>query len=655
MKKEIVSNPVLWSPSDERVKSSQMYQFIKIANEKHNINIKDFTDLHTWSIENKADFWSTIWDFFDVIGSKGIEPYIDPKNQMPGSKFFPDGKVNYAENMLSGDFLGPAIVFKSENKIRKELSWKELKVQVAALANFLRTQGVSKGDRVAAYMPNMAETVIMMLATSSIGAIFSSASPDFGVDGVLDRFGQIEPKILITTNGYWYNGKEIDITQKVLDIVKALSSLQKIVIAPLLGIKAGYNNDKFINYEDIQSQYKTNEIFFEPLTLSDPLYIMFSSGTTGKPKCIVHSNGGILLKHLVEIGLHSNAKKESKVFYFTTCGWMMWNWLVSGLLLKSTIYLYDGSPFYPNAEVLWDFVDSEKINFMGVSAKYIDALSKENINVIDKYKLKNLEIIGSTGSPLIHESFDYIYNSVKKDVSVASLSGGTDIVGCFIGGNPMSVVRRGEIQGPILGMDVHVYDENANSLKNEKGELVCIKSFPSMPLFFWNDPNNEKYHDAYFNKYDNVWCHGDYILKTENSGFIIFGRSDATLNPGGVRIGTAEIYRQVEQIEEVLEGLVIGQIWNGDTRVVLFVRLSESSTLTEELMDKIKTKIKKGASPRHVPAKIISVHDIPRTKSGKIAELAVRDLIHNKPINNITALANPECLDEYKNIKELNA
>ena len=654
MKKEIVSNPVLWSPSDERVKSSQMYKFIKIINEKHNINIKDFTDLHTWSIKNKADFWSIVWDFFDVIGSKGTEPYIDPINQMPGSKFFPNGKVNYAENMLSGDVLGPAIVFKSEDKIRKELSWKELKVQVAALANFLKTQGVSKGDRVAAYMPNITETVIMMLATSSIGAIFSSASPDFGVDGVLDRFGQIEPKILITTNGYWYNGKEINITQKVLDIVKALSSLKKIVIAPLLGIKVDYNNDKFINYEDIQSQYKTKKLFFEPLALSDPLYIMFSSGTTGKPKCIVHSNGGILLKHLVEIGLHSNAKKESRVFYFTTCGWMMWNWLVSGLLLKSTIYLYDGSPFYPNAEVLWNFVDSEKINFMGVSAKYIDALSKENINVIGKYKLKNLETIGSTGSPLIHESFDYIYTSVKKDVSVASLSGGTDIVGCFIGGNPMSVVRRGEIQGPILGMDVHVYDENANSLKNEKGELVCIKSFPSMPLYFWNDKNNEKYHDAYFNKYENVWCHGDYILKTENNGFIIFGRSDTTLNPGGVRIGTAEIYRQVEQIEEILEGLVVGQIWQGDTRVVLFVRLIETSHLTKDLINQIKSKIREGASPRHVPTKIIAVKDIPRTKSGKIAELAVRDLIHNIQINNITALANPECLEEYKNIKELN-
>jgi len=654
METESFLNPILWSPSDQKIKSSQMFQFIQKVNDRYNLNLDSFSELYNWSIENKSDFWSFIWDFFEVIGSKGAEPYIDPVNKMPGSKFFPTGKVNYAENMLSGNVMGPAIIFKSEDKITKEVSWKDLKSQVASIANFLKREGVVKGDRVAAYMPNMPETIVMMLAASSIGAIFSSASPDFGVDGVLDRFGQIEPKILLTTDGYWYNGKAVNITNKVVEVVKALPSLKRVVISPLLNVNNHYNTNKYLQYSYLQEKFFTEDIVFETLRLDDPLYIMFSSGTTGKPKCIVHSNGGILLKHLVEVGLHSNARENSKVFYFTTCGWMMWNWLVSGLLLKSTIYLYDGSPFYPNPEVLWDYVSSEKVNFMGVSAKYIDALSKEKINIIDKYDLTNLEIIGSTGSPLIHESFDYIYSSVKKDVLVASLSGGTDIVGCFIGGNPMSAVRRGEIQGPILGMDVHVYDENANSLKNEKGELVCIKSFPSMPLYFWNDNNNKKYHDAYFNKYENVWCHGDYILKTENNGFIIFGRSDATLNPGGVRIGTAEIYRQVEQIEEILEGLVVGQIWKGDTRIVLFVRLSKNSYLTEELIDQIKAKIKIGASPRHVPAKIIKVQDIPRTKSGKIAELAVRDLIHNKPINNITALANPECLEEYKNIKELS-
>ena len=654
MEKETVSNEVIWSPSDKRAESSQMHKFMENINKKYNINLSSFSELHTWSIENKTQFWELIWDFFDIIGSKGTKPYIDPLNKMPGSNFFPNGKVNYAENMLSGNNFGVAIVFKSEDKLRKEVSWKELKDQVAALAKFLKKEGVIKGDRVAAYMPNMPETLIMMLASSSIGAIFSSASPDFGVDGVLDRFGQIEPKILLTTDGYWYNGKEVNITNKVLDVVKNLPSLQRVVITPLLGIETDYKTNKFISYTAILEKNTTNKMIFEPLSLDDPLYIMFSSGTTGKPKCIVHSNGGILLKHLVEMGLHSNARKNSKVFYFTTCGWMMWNWLVSGLLLKSTIYLYDGSPFYPNPEILWDYVDSERINFMGVSAKYIDALSKDNINIIDKYSLIDLEIIGSTGSPLVHESFDYIYKNVKKDILVASLSGGTDIVGCFIGGNPMSVVRRGEIQGPILGMDVHVYNDNGLSVKNEKGELVCTQSFPTMPLYFWDDKNNKKYHDAYFYKYKNVWCHGDYIVKTENNGFIIFGRSDATLNPGGVRIGTAEIYRQVEQIEEVIEGLVIGQIWQGDTRVVLFVRLSQGVDLNEDLINKIKTKIKIGASPRHVPAKIIVVNDIPRTKSGKIAELAVRDLVHNKKINNETALANPECLDEYKNIKELS-
>ena len=654
MKNELKKNPIMWSPSEERIKSSQMHMFMEYVNQSSTLNLTTFQELHEWSIKSKPDFWSAVWDFFNIIGTKGNKPYLNPLNKIPGSKFFPNGKVNYAENMLSGDNVGLAIVFKSEDKVRRELSWAELNLQVASSAKFLKEHGIVKGDRISAYMPNMPETVIMMLATSSLGAVFSSASPDFGVEGVLDRFGQIEPKILITTDGYWYNGKEVDIKHKVIDVVKGLPSLKKVVIAPLLGVKAFSHDEKFINYTELKEKYFSDKINYESLSLSDPLYIMFSSGTTGKPKCIVHSNGGVLLKHLVELGLHSNAKKESKLFYFTTCGWMMWNWLVSGLLLKSTIYLFDGSPFYPNGEVLWNFVDKEKVNFMGCSAKYIDALSKDNVNIIDKYKLKNLETIGSTGSPLIHESFDYIYKKIKQDVSVASLSGGTDLVGCFIGGNPMSSVRRGEIQGPILGMDIHVFDDKGNSVINEKGELVCIQSFPTMPLFFWNDQNNEKYHNAYFNKFANVWCHGDYILKTQNNGFIIFGRSDATLNPGGVRIGTAEIYRQVEQLDEVLEGLVVGQIWNGDTRVVLFIRLNSKYNLTQELVDKIKLKIRLGASPRHVPAKIILVNDIPRTKSGKIAELAVRDLIHNKEINNQTALANPECLSEFKDLKELN-
>jgi len=653
MIKEIYENPILWSPPEERIHSSQMHKFMQFVNLHKKITLKNFEDLHKWSIGNKSDFWLQIWNFFDIIGDKGNEPFIDPTNQMPGSNFFPSGHVNYAENMLRRCDDRVAIVFRSEDKTRRELSWFDLNNQVSSLASFLISSGISKGDRVAAFMPNLPETVIMMLATSSIGAIFSSASPDFGVEGVLDRFGQIEPKVIITTDGYWYNGKQIDIIEKVNEVVKGLTSLEKIIIVPLLEIHDAYSKKNYVLYKNIIDEYSSKKIQFEPLSLNDPLYIMFSSGTTGKPKCIVHSNGGVLLKHLVELGLHSNAQKNSKVFYFTTCGWMMWNWLVSGLMLESTIYLYDGSPFYPSGRVLWDFVAKEKINFMGVSAKYIDALAKDNLNIIDTHNLSNLETIGSTGSPLVHESFDYIYKFIKKDVSVASLSGGTDIVGCFIGGNPLSPVRRGEIQGPILGMDIHVFDENGESTKNIKGELVCVQSFPTMPLFFWKDKNNKKYYEAYFNKFPNIWCHGDYVMKTEYNGFIIFGRSDATLNPGGVRIGTAEIYRQVEQLDEVVESLVVGQSWGNDTRVILFVRLNANQKLTDDLQLKIKLQIRSGASLRHVPSKIIAVSDIPRTKSGKIAELAVRDLIHNKEINNQTALANPECLNNFRNRREL--
>ena len=654
MYEDILKSSIMWSPSEKRIKTSEMYAFIKFVNKNLSLSIENFDELHDWSIKETNQFWEAIWDYFKIIGIKGSAPYVNPLNKMPGSKFFAKGKLNYAENMLAGENIGSAIVFKSEDKIRRELSWKELKFQVASIANFLKKNGITKGDRVVAYMPNMPETVVMMLASSSLGAVFSSASPDFGVDGVLDRFGQIEPKILITTDGYFYNGKIVDISDKVKEVVRRLKSLEKIIIAPLLNLSNPYKDNNFTNYNEVLENYFTEVIYFEPLNLDDPLYIMFSSGTTGKPKCIVHSNGGVLLKHLVELGLHSNVRKQSKIFYFTTCGWMMWNWLVSGLLLNSTIYLYDGSPFYPNGKILWNFVEKEKINFMGVSAKYIDALAKENLNIINDYSLLDLEIIGSTGSPLVHESFDYIYNLIKKDVLVASLSGGTDIVGCFIGGNPFASVRRGEIQGPILGMDVHVFNDKGESIKKTKGELVCTQSFPTMPLFFWNDQNNEKYHNAYFNKFLNVWCHGDYLMKTESNGYIIFGRSDATLNPGGVRIGTAEIYRQVEQLDEVIEGLVVGQSWDGDTRIILFIKLNRNHKLTDKLKIKIKSKIRLGASPRHVPSKIIEVRDIPRTKSGKIAELAVRDLIHNKEINNQTALANPECLVEYKDIKELS-
>ncbi len=647
-------NKLLWSPSERQIKSSAMYHFMETINKKFVLNINNFEDLHKWSINNRNDFWSEVWDFYKLIGEKGKDPFLLPENEMPETKFFPKGKISYAENILKKNDDETAIIFQSEDKIFRELSWKELNEKVSSTVHFFNFIGIKKGDRIAAYLPNMPETIVVMLATTAIGAIFSSASPDFGSDGVLDRFGQIEPKLLITTDGYNYNGKEINIRDKVQEVVKELPSLKAVLLIPLIQSDIFFKNDYTYLFSEILKKFKNNNLTFERLSLNDPLYIMYSSGTTGKPKCIVHSVGGVLLKHLVELGLHTNAKKNYKIFYFTTCGWMMWNWLVSGLLFGSTICLYDGSPFYPNGKVLWDYAEKQKINFFGTSAKYIDALSKEKIKILDSHQLSNLDTIGSTGSTLVHESFDYIYSNIKRDVHLASLSGGTDIVGCFVGGNPLSPVYRGEIQGPILGMDVHVFDEKGLSVVNKKGELVCVKSFPTMPIKFWKDEDGSKYHNAYFNKYEGVWCHGDYILKTNNKGFIIYGRSDATLNPGGVRIGTAEIYRQVEQIDDVLEAIVIGQDWQGDTRLILFVRLNKGVVLNENLMSRIKKKIREGASPRHVPAKIIKVEDIPRTKSGKIAELAVRDLIHGRLIKNKSALANPECLKIYSNLSELD-
>jgi acetoacetyl-CoA synthetase len=543
---------------------------------------------------------------------------------------------------------GLAIVFRGENKIERKLTFRELYDQVSQLRQALQAEGVVAGDRVAGYLPNMPEAIIAMLAASSLGAIWSSASPDFGVQGVLDRFGQIEPKVLFAVDGYYYNGKQIDCRDKVSEVVKNLPSLKKTVVAEYLGTGV----EGTMPFAAFKDAYKPADISFARFDFNHPLYIMFSSGTTGIPKCIVHGAGGTLIQHLKEHKLHCDIRRDDRVFYFTTCGWMMWNWLVTALASEAALMLYDGSPFYPGGQALWDYAREYNFTLFGASAKYIDALRANNIAVDDN--IPSIRMMTSTGSPLVHESFDYVYDALLPDVHLASISGGTDIISCFVLGNPLSPVYRGEIQGPGLGMDVDIFDDNAKPLRGEKGELVCKQPFPSMPIGFWNDPDGSKYKKAYFERFDNIWCHGDWCEWTEHDGLIIHGRSDATLNPGGVRIGTAEIYRIVEQIPGIKESIAVGQDWQGDVRVILFIVMQPGVALSEDLTAKIKKIIRDQASPRHVPAKIIPVTDIPRTKSGKITELAVREVIHGRPVKNVEALANPEALELYKNLSELS-
>lgn len=642
----------LWTPDEDFIKTTAIADFAGRIGLPGN----DYHSLWKWSVDHSADFWSRLWDFCNVTGDKGDRLLLDP-GKMPGARFFPDASLNYAENCLKRRDDADAVVFWGEDKVKTRLSWKQLYDAVSRFRQFLLSQGVTEGDRVAGFVSNMPQALIAMLATSSIGAVWSSASPDFGVQGVLDRFGQIEPKILVAVNGYFYNGKVVDCMPKIRDFLPQLPGVEKTVIIPYANPHSDMAGlDNAVLWDDALAPFTAGPIPFRCLPFSHPLFIMFSSGTTGIPKCIVHGQGGTLLQHLKEHRLQCDIRENDRVFYFTTCGWMMWNWQMTALASGATLLLYDGSPFYPGGHILFDYADAEKMTLFGTAAKYIDALNKGGIEPKKTHDLKTVRTMTSTGSPLVHESFDFIYNTIKSDLHLASISGGTDIVSCFVLGNPVSPVYRGEIQGAGLAMAMDAFNDDGQPVAaGEKGELVCTKPFPSMPVSFWNDPGGSRYRAAYFDRFDDIWCHGDWVEKTDHGGWIIHGRSDATLNPGGVRIGTAEIYRQVEQIPEIRESIAVGQDWDGDVRVVLFVVLQQGMTLSEELKQAIRLKIRTGASPRHVPAKIIAVADIPRTKSGKITELAVREIIHARPVKNIEALANPESLDFYKNIRELAA
>jgi acetoacetyl-CoA synthetase len=636
-----VSAP-LWTPSAERAAQTAMARFMREAGKG------DYAALHEWSVERAEEFWNRLWDFCGVIGDKGGRTLVDG-SRMPDARWFPDGRLNFAENLLRRRDGGDAIVFWGEDRIKRRLTHEQLRQLVSRMAQALADAGVQKGDRVAGYLPNLPESAAAMLATASLGAVWSSCSPDFGVQGVLDRFGQIEPKVLFVADGYLYGGKEYDCQQKASAVLDRLPSVEECVIIDYLGETATAGTSLY----EFLEPFDPEPLRFERTEFNHPLYILYSSGTTGVPKCIVHGAGGTLLQHLKEHRLHSDVRDGDRLFYFTTLGWMMWNWLVSGLASGATLLLYDGSPFAGRGRVLFDFAEAAGMTHFGTSAKFIDAAAKMGLKPRETHRLDKLRVVLSTGSPLVPEGFDYVYKDVKSDICLSSISGGTDIVSCFVLGNPAGPVWRGEIQAKGLGMAVEVFDEQGKPVEKEKGELVCTRPFPSMPVGFWNDPDGAKYRAAYFEKYPNVWRHGDWCEITEHGGVIIYGRSDAVLNPGGVRIGTAEIYRQVEQLEQVVESLVIGQEWQGDVRVVLFVKLRDGLSLDDGLVSAIKRRIRENTTPRHVPAKILQVVDIPRTKSGKIVELAVREVVHGRPVKNLEALANPEALEHFRNRAEL--
>ena len=659
---------LLWMPEKDRIHDSQLYQFMVELSEKKNTLYHDYNQLHHWSVNHSEEFWSMVWDFCQVEGAKKPPvTFCPPDSSTPAkdTQWFPHAKLNYAENLLRNwrtRAAADAVIFHCEGDPtqRQHLSWQQLYRQTSQVASFLHNHGVKKGDVVAGYLPNIPQTVVAMLATASLGAIWTSTSPDFGADSVIERFGQTKPKVMIFAQGYQYNGKPISYRDKVMAVSESIPELEHLIEIPA-AIPVSDQSSKVTipdrihhhYWNDILDSTVPSELGFTPVPFNHPLYILYSSGTTGKPKCIVHSVGGTLLNHLKEHQLQTDIRAGDKIFYFTTCGWMMWNWLVSGLASGATLVLYDGSPFYPDGNVLWQLAEQEEVTLFGTSAKYLEALEKQGYRPKDNTNLASLRTLCSTGSVLAPEQFDYVYESIHSDIQLASISGGTDICGCFAIGNPLSPVYRGECQGLALGMDVQVFNQQGKSVYQQHGELVCLNSFPNQPIGFWNDPDGSKYTNAYWNHFIGIWHHGDYVSLSSTGGMVFYGRSDAVLNPGGVRIGTAEIYRQVNRLDEIKDSLVIGQNQGADVRVVLFVQLVEGEVLTEELKTNIKQKIREQCSPRHVPEVILAVRDVPRTKSGKLVELAVRNIVHNQPVKNIGALANPESLEEFKDRDEL--
>ncbi len=645
---------LLWKPSKEQIQNTNMYQFMQQVNQETGKSFTDYSSLYQWSVENISEFWNIFWQFADIISSKSYNKVAENLDLMPGTKWFPGAELNFAENLLRYRDGKTAIIFKSEGKKSIRMSYSELYDQVTQTEHSLKAAGIQSGDRVAGFMPNLPQTIIAMLASVSIGAVWSSCSPDFGIKGVLDRFGQIQPKILFTADGYFFKGKAIDSLSKISTVIQKIPSIEKLIVIPYISDEPDISKiPTAVHFDDFKSDQSGLTLVFEQLPADHPLYIMYSSGTTGLPKCMVQSAGGILVQHLKELMLHTNLKRSDTIFFYTTCGWMMWNWLTTSLATGASIVLFDGNPFHPHPGLLWEMAQDEKINVFGTSAGYISALMASGIKPGRDYNLSHLNSVLSTGSPLSEEGFEFVYKEIKSDLQLASISGGTDLNGCFALGNPMGSVYSGELQCRGLGLKVEAFDEDGKSIVNQQGELVCTAPFPSMPIHFWDDPNNTKYHNAYFDVYNNIWRHGDYIEINDRGGVTIYGRSDTTLNPGGVRIGTAEIYRQIDQFDEIEDSIVIGQTLSNDVIVVLFVQPKEGFAVTQNLKERIKTAIRLNASPRHVPSKIISVPEIPYTLNMKKVELAVKNTVEGKPVLNKDALKNPDALRYYENIKEL--